>query len=189
MARMFLIIDGYNLMHAAGFARSSYGPGDLERSRNRLLKQLTAQLDDSAAGNAIVVFDGKQSSNDTPQETISVISVRFSQDGMDADSEIELLLNSHSSPRQVLVVSSDHRLHKAARRRRSQCMDSEDFWKLLQSGDGTWTSPKSRGVQNAGDSGSRKPGADAGHSESDYAQDFLKIDVTEINRSVRREDR
>ena len=26
-----LVIDGYNLMHAAGLARATYGPGDLER--------------------------------------------------------------------------------------------------------------------------------------------------------------
>ena len=33
MLRRYLIIDGYNLMHARGLARRTYGPGQLERCR------------------------------------------------------------------------------------------------------------------------------------------------------------
>ena len=48
-----LLIDGYNLMHAAGFARVRYGPGDLERCRLRLLN-LVAGLELPDAGRVLV---------------------------------------------------------------------------------------------------------------------------------------
>ena len=39
------LIDGYNLLHAAGLAREKYGPGDLERALARL-EANEAPLDD-----------------------------------------------------------------------------------------------------------------------------------------------
>ena len=44
MAAPFHIIDGYNLLHAAGLGRPTYGPGDLQRVRNRLLSHLRTHL-------------------------------------------------------------------------------------------------------------------------------------------------
>ncbi len=35
-----LLIDGYNLLHAAGLGRARYGPGDLQRARQALLRKL-----------------------------------------------------------------------------------------------------------------------------------------------------
>ena len=184
MTRLFLIIDGYNLMHASGLGRSSYGPGDLERCRNRLLKQLESSLDESAASDAVVIFDGKSTSaSEAAGNTPSTMNVRFSPTDSDADTEIENLLRTHSSPRQILVVSSDHRLHKAARSRRAQCVDSEDFWQLIQSGSGT---SKLSGPDRRPD---RPPTEVFNPADADYTQDFLNIDIAEIKRSVRKEDR
>ncbi len=184
MSRLFLIIDGYNLMHAAGLARSSYGPGDLERCRNRFVKQLGNLLDESAAADTIVVFDGQSaSSSDSAGNTTSPLRVLFSTTGSDADTEIETLLRNHSSPRQVLVISGDHRLHKAARSRRAQCIDSEDFWQLLQSESGP---SKLSGPVHRTDPPSTD---DFNTADADYAQDFLNIDIGEIKRSLRKEDR
>ena len=42
-----LLIDGYNLLHAAGLARRRYGRDGLERSRNRLLDLLAGLLTDA----------------------------------------------------------------------------------------------------------------------------------------------
>ena len=191
MARLFLIIDGYNLMHAAGIGKTSSGPGDLERRRRRLVQQVAARLDHKAAADAMMIFDSAQDLNDQPSpEELSVpLRVRFSQAGRDADSEIEWLLESHSSPRQVLVISSDHRLHKAARRRKAKCMDSEEFWKLLESDD------RSRGVRRKKtlpgqpmDVGGSRQDLKSYPDDEDFAQDFLNIDIGEIKRSVRRED-
>ncbi len=184
MTRLFLIIDGYNLMHASGLGRSSYGPGDLERGRNRLLKQLENSLDESAAADTIVVFDGQSASaSDAAGNSPPSINVRFSPTGSDADTEIETLLRTHSSPRQILVVSSDHRLHKAARSRRAQCMDSEEFWQLLQSDAGT---SKLSGPDRRQD----RPTTEVFNpADADYAQDFLNIDIDELKRSVKKERR
>ena len=134
MATPFIIIDGYNLMHAAGVSRRSYGPGDLERCRHRLNGLLTTSLSESALARTTIVYDAFESvSNDARQQMVNGLSVLFAPKGQDADSVIEQLIQKHSAPRQLLIVSSDHRLHKAARRRRATCMDSEDFFDTIQS--------------------------------------------------------
>jgi len=197
MSRLFLIIDGYNLMHAAGLGRGSYGPGELERRRRRLVQQLASRLDGTAAADAIVIFDAVQSLHTEPstEEVSAPVKVRFSRPGHDADSEIELLLDSHSSPRQVLVISSDHRLHKAARRRGAKCIDSEDFWDLLETGASVQNLQK-KGPGRQKKPGTSKPPDDVSGkkvsksrpAETDYAEDFLKIDISEIKRAMRREE-
>ncbi|MCA9062413.1 MAG: NYN domain-containing protein [Planctomycetaceae bacterium] len=136
MARRFLIIDGYNLMHAAGYARPRYGPGDLEQQRNRFVRHLLSLVRPDLLADLTVVFDAFASSGD--QKTAlhdTAATVVFAAPGTDADSDIEERLAGHSSPRQVVVVSSDHRIQKAAHRRRAKCVDSEVFWKQLTTED------------------------------------------------------
>jgi predicted RNA-binding protein with PIN domain len=192
MARLYLIIDGYNLMHAAGIGKTSGGPGDLERRRRQLVQQLAARLDKQASSDAVVIFDAVQGLHDqpSPEELSAPLRVRFSQAGRDADSEIELMIESHSSPRQVLVISSDHRLHKAARRRRARCIDSEKFWESLLSGHNFSTARQSQ--QPPGkprDAARGRTAAEWSREDEDFAKDFLNIDISEIKRSVHREDR
>jgi predicted RNA-binding protein with PIN domain len=202
MARLFLIIDGYNLMHAAGLGRKSYGPGDLERSRKRLLSLVQSRLEKTIAADTVVIFDATPATapapGDAPPEAAPPLTVVFSSEGRDADTEIEMLLGRHSSPRQVLVVSSDHRLHKAARRRKARCIDSEEFLNLqepatLQSKkQSTHRKPVARPVASSSPSSSTGSSSSAGQAvdmDADYARDFLKIDVEEIQRSVRKESR
>ncbi len=188
MPRLYLIIDGYNLMHAAGFVRISYGSGDLERCRQRLLNQLIARMDQRIAKETTVVFDSLQTTVREEQSFPSPMTIRFSRDGRDADTEIEMLLSSHSSPKQVLVISSDHRLHKSASRRRAKCMDSEEFWALLESADNPWTPKKKNNSRKLPQSpGKASKGVEGIDMEADYAQEFLQIDVNEIKRSLRKE--
>jgi len=121
-----LLIDGYNLLHAAGLARRTYGPGEFERTRRRLLKLLAVQLFRGERERTTVVFDARERLlGPTPPTTIDGIRVLFA-DG-DADSEIERLIQRNSAPRRLHVVSSDHRLQRAARRRRAKFFDSEAF--------------------------------------------------------------
>jgi hypothetical protein len=56
------------------------------------------------------------------------ITVRFAEPGSDADTVIEELVRAHSSPRKLVVVSSDHRLHRAARRRKAKAIDSDQWY-------------------------------------------------------------
>lgn len=129
----YLIIDGYNLMHAAGIARPRYAPGGLEACRARLHRELSARLDADVLAAAVVVYDAFDSVSDLDREQQHRgVNVLFAGQGRDADSLIERMLRQHSVPRRVIVVSSDHRLHRAARRRRARCVDSEDFWAELE---------------------------------------------------------
>lgn len=199
MARLFLIIDGYNLMHAAGLGKKSYGPGDLERSRKRLLSLIQSRLDRTVAADTVVIFDATPETapvpGDSPPEAAPPLTVRFSSEGRDADTEIEMLLGRHSSPRQVLVVSSDHRLHKAARRRKARCIDSEEFLNLqepdtLQSSKtSTQRKPISRSSARSSAPAPSGPSGEPIDMDTDYAQEFLTIDVDEIQKAVRKEGR
>lgn len=133
MSVPFLIIDGYNLLHAAGLARVRYGRGDLERARQRLLGMLCEKLPVAEQMRCTVVFDAHAAPGDTARESKHhELRVLFAPSGTDADSTIELMVARHSAPRQILLISSDHRLHQAARRRGATPMDSEPFWERLQ---------------------------------------------------------
>lgn len=128
MATPFLIIDGYNLMHAAGMARRTYAQGDMQKCRNELERHVASLLSAEALRRTTIVYDAFNSpGNDQRVHHRQGLKVVFAPQGQDADGEIERLLSAHSAPRQVIVVSSDHRLHKAARRRRARCVDSADF--------------------------------------------------------------
>ena len=117
-------------MHAAGLARQSYGPGDLERCRNRLLAELAELLNDQQRLRTVVVFDAKDSVGFLgSSSTVSEMSVIYPDRGIEADAVLERLIKKHSAPRGLTVVSSDHRIQVAATRRRATAIDSEDFLK------------------------------------------------------------
>jgi uncharacterized protein len=125
---MSLIIDGYNLLHEAGIIAEGRGPGNLERSRLALLNFLAESLTPGEIAKTTVVFDAK----DSPWGSKNTldhrgIAVRFASRYPDADCLIEELILQNSSPRRLTVVSSDHRLQRAARRRKARAIDS-DIW-------------------------------------------------------------
>lgn len=131
-SRCNLLIDGYNLMHAAGFARERYAPGELEQERERFLDWLWRRLPPGLRGRTVVVFDGGGSDNQyVGQAAFRELRLLFSPRGLEADDLVEELIEQHSSPRQLQVISSDHRLHRAARGRRATCLDSEVFLATL----------------------------------------------------------
>jgi uncharacterized protein len=131
--RSYLIIDGYNLLHAAGLARRRYGPGQLKRCRAQLMVYLAEHLTDAERERATVVFDAADAPPGLPREwTAAGITVRFAAAGKDADDTIEELVARHSAPRQIRLVSSDHRLQRSAQKRRGAFVDSEDFVQELE---------------------------------------------------------
>ncbi len=143
MSRWFLIIDGYNLMHAWGLARQRYGPGDLERLRERFLHQLANRLTDQERSRTTIVFDaGTQAPLDIPTEHVfQSMRILFARRDEDADARIERLVKEHSAPRQIRLVSSDRRLQTAARRRKGKFVTSEEFALELEKNQ-TSTSPE-----------------------------------------------
>jgi predicted RNA-binding protein with PIN domain len=125
---MFLIIDGYNLLNVVGIVGRGIGPGSLERARLALLNFLAKSLDPKDIPKTIVVFDSREAPWGLPRAVLHRgLSVQYASKYPDADCLIEELIMRESAPRQLTVVSSDHRLQRAARRRRARAVDS-DVW-------------------------------------------------------------
>lgn len=128
MLRHYLIIDGYNLMHACGLARKSYAPGQLQRCRSQLVRYLVRHLTARERERTTIVFDAGAAPSDLPRQmSAEGMIVCFASPGREADDAIEELIAAHSAPRQIRLVSSDHRLQKSVRRRRGAFVDSEEF--------------------------------------------------------------
>ncbi len=126
---MALIIDGYNLLHAANIVGRGSGPKGLERSRQALLDFLVASLEPAELAHTAVVFDAASPPPGLPRVWhYQGIAVHFASAYDDADALIEELIKADSAPRRLTVVSSDHRLHKAARRRKATPIDSDRWY-------------------------------------------------------------
>lgn len=130
------IIDGYNLIFQCGLEGRARNPTALEKARNRLVGVIAKHLSESQCSQTAIVFDAES----LPiRETEKVarqhgVLVAYAIDYEDADSMIEDLISSHSSPKQLTVVSSDHRLHKASMRRNATPIDSDLWLDQLESG-------------------------------------------------------
>jgi uncharacterized protein len=125
---MPLLIDGYNLLNVVGIIGRGVGPGGLERARSALLNFLAESLDPKELAKTIVVFDSREAPWGLPQTVKHRgLMVQFASKYPDADCLIEELIQKESMPRQLTVVSSDHRLQRAANRRRARAIDS-DIW-------------------------------------------------------------
>jgi predicted RNA-binding protein with PIN domain len=121
------LIDGYNLLHASSVTGSG-GRTPLERSREALLDWLGEVLSESQRQRTTIVFDARHAPPGLPRSVQRHgLRIRFASRGCEADDLLEELILQHSSPRSLIVVSSDHRLHRAARRRRATAVDS-DHW-------------------------------------------------------------
>ena len=136
---MALLIDGYNLLNAVGIT----GPGDaaagvtarvsrttsLHRSRVALLNFLVESLDAQEIAQTTVVFDAAGAPPGLPRELAHRgLAVRFAPRTSDADSLLEDLIRQDTSPRRLTVVSSDHRVQRAAKRRRARAVDSNVWY-------------------------------------------------------------
>ena len=125
---MALLIDGYNLLNAVGIVGRDVALGSLQRSRLALLNFLAESLRPDEIPRTTVVFDARNPPPGLPRVVDHRgMTVRFAARHQDADSLIEELIRSDPAPRRLTVVSSDHRLHRAARRRKARAVDS-DVW-------------------------------------------------------------
>jgi predicted RNA-binding protein with PIN domain len=125
---MPLLIDGYNLLHATGIMGRGVGPGGFQRSRLALLNFIAASVDPKDISRTIVVFDAREPPPGLPRAVEHRgISVRFAAKHESADDLIAELIRAESAPRRLVVVSSDHAVQRAARRRKANAVDS-DVW-------------------------------------------------------------
>lgn len=129
---MSLLIDGYNLIFQTNFFGSGNDPRSLERSRKRLLDFLVNSFDEATRQRTTVVFDAKNAPHGLPRcEHYHGITVHFASEYDNADAMIGDLLRHDSAPRQMTVVSSDHEVQKAAKRRRAKFIDSEAWYERV----------------------------------------------------------
>lgn len=125
---MAILIDGYNLLHATGFIAAGATYTSLEGPRRSFLNFLCERLTPDEARDTTVVFDAAEAPAGLPIETFNGnIRVLFARDHAEADDLIEELIRANHVPQKLIVVSSDHRIHRAARRRRATAVDS-DVW-------------------------------------------------------------
>ena len=131
---MGLIIDGYNLLNVTGIFGAGGGARSFERSRLALLDFLADRLEPEERAATTIVFDAQDAPPGLPRtcEHRGLV-VRFAPRRDEADDLIEELILADTAPRKLTVVSSDHRVQRAARRRRARAVDSEVWFpELLQ---------------------------------------------------------
>lgn len=127
-----ILIDGYNLMHVAGLMRARFGPGGLEKARRSLIGVLAGSLG-TESDIATIVFDARtglaESQSVHESRATRDIRVEFATGSGGADERIEQLIQLHSAPKRLTVVSSDARIRTAAQRRGARAVDSETYWR------------------------------------------------------------
>jgi len=125
---MSLLIDGYNLLHGSGILGPGRGQGALESSRSALINFLIHSIEPRELARTTLVFDAASAPPGLPRTyKQGGLTIRFASTYEDADALIEELIRADSSPRRLTVVSSDHRLQRAAHRRKARAVDS-DVW-------------------------------------------------------------
>ena len=126
---MDVIIDAYNLIFQCGLEGRQRTPASITRSRTRLIQLLASLLSPEQCTTTTVVFDAKriplkETQIDSRKRGIRVL---FAVGYESADEMIEELIAAHTHPKDLLVVSSDHRIQNAATRRKAKAIDS-DVW-------------------------------------------------------------
>jgi predicted RNA-binding protein with PIN domain len=130
---MPIIIDGYNLIFTCGLEGKTRTPQSLEKARARLISAVASRTNEKDRSNTTIVFDAKrlpikETSADFRTHQMRVL---YAVDHEDADTLIEELIAKHSTPKKLIVVSSDHRLQTAATRRKATAVDSDVWYEQL----------------------------------------------------------
>jgi uncharacterized protein len=128
---MALLIDGYNLLHMTGITGGG-GKDSWRRAREALLNLLAAALPNEQRLATTVVFDAASAPPGLPRKlNHHGLTVLYAAEYVDADALLEELIQDDTAPRKLVVVSSDHRVQRAARRRRATCFDSDLWYRQL----------------------------------------------------------
>lgn len=133
-----LLIDGYNLLFALGWTpvrkpRPSDSEVTLRQCRDRLSAELAGRLPRSMVGKSVVVYDSADTRNGLPIHQYSRgTHLYFSVAYNSADEALQEILQYHPSPKQLLLISSDHAVQRKATARGARCIESEDWEEAIQ---------------------------------------------------------
>jgi uncharacterized protein len=153
---MALLIDGYNLLNVTGIFGED-GPGTaLHRTRMAFLNFLAESFTKRERNATTIVFDAAAAPPGLPSTLAhDGMTIHFARRQSDADEMIEELLEDWKAPKSLLVVSSDHRVQRAARHCGARFVDSEVWYSELL------TTKRRRAVtENATTKPAGKPTAD-----------------------------
>ena len=129
---MRTLIDGYNLMFAAGLMGKRFGPDGFRKARTRFLNDLASKLGPVEAHLTTVVFDVARAPEGRPAEARHKgIATVFAVANPTADERIDELIRAHSDPKRLTVVSSDNQVRASAKRRGAKSVTADDFLDLL----------------------------------------------------------
>jgi len=124
-----LLVDGYNLLYALGFIQ----PGDrtkrsLEKARHQLIDSIAKQLPSAVRRSTWIIFDSADAPKNLPDAFVkNEIRVFFSREWLSADEMLQSWISEHSSPKTLVVISSDHAVQRRATARNATPFDS-DHW-------------------------------------------------------------
>jgi predicted RNA-binding protein with PIN domain len=121
------IIDGNNLFWSV---RNS--PDAAEPNSDFQLCRIIGRYLGAISETGQIVFDGTGPADKRGFESIENLDVFFAGAGRDADTAIEGKIKASSGARELVIVSSDRRLRRAARASGASAVKSEDFWVQLQ---------------------------------------------------------
>jgi len=132
---MPILIDGYNVLFAQDDLQELMRSGKpLADARDALMRQFSEQLGELRT-ETIVVFDAVKNPPQRPSHTKAHgIRVCFAERADGADSMIESLITSAAKAKELTVVSGDHRIQNAARKRGARAITSERFMQELDRG-------------------------------------------------------
>jgi predicted RNA-binding protein with PIN domain len=118
-----LIIDGYNLLHSVQSLLDQ--PTDFtDIQLCRMLNEYIYRT--KKKGN--IIFDGIGPKNKDAFNNLINMDVVFSGTSREADDIIEKLILESSAPKNLMVVSNDRRIIKAAEKRKAIAVDCVEFW-------------------------------------------------------------
>ena len=172
---LWLLVDGYNVV--APIAAPAIGSKDdwLHQQRMLLIRRLSDHLPARVCARTCVVFDAANPPRDRDSRfVINDVEVRFAIGYPEADDLIEELIDAQSAPKRLMVVSSDHRVQAAARRRGCASCDSDQWLDRLLDGR-PWLA-EGVIVEESGPQGregeSEKPQAVDGDDVQDWMSEF-----------------
>lgn len=128
MPAMPLLVDAYNAMHVWRNAPLEEDGRDVEAMARRIT------LTRWAGDRVTVVCDGTPPGGSDGRHRFDVggVVVLYAGAGVEADEVIERLIAEDTAPKRLTVVSSDHRIRKAASRRGAEAMASDRFVALME---------------------------------------------------------
>jgi predicted RNA-binding protein with PIN domain len=182
---MRTLIDGYNVMFATGLMGRKFGPEGFRKVRQRFLNDLASTLDPVDAHMTTVVFDANDAPGHVPASTLHKgISVLFAVDHDSADERIEDLIAHHSNPKTLTVVSSDHRIQRAATRKKAKVLSADEFLTRM---DGLKERKRPSAAVPAQEETTRREALTAGEAAF-WLEEFRELVESEEAREVARGD-